>query len=131
MIDTRTFNPGCSRWEDIFNQLKRSGFDVYSPGIKVGDCINPYVVVAIGSSTEHTSFSSSVDLYYIMCYVPKQEYSKLEPFVRSVEKSMAELEPMILPYGQMQSSFYDDTIKAHMVSITYKNYKKQGGNSNG
>lgn len=125
MIDTRTFEPGDSRWEDIFEQLKKSGFDVYSPGIKTGDCTAPYVVVAIGSSVEHSSFSSDIDLYSVMCYVPKQAYSELEPLVRSIEKSMKELAPMILPYGQKTPSYYDDTIKAHMVSITYKNYKKK------
>lgn len=124
MIDTKTFEAGGSRWEDIFNQLKTSGFDVYSPGIKTGDCITPYVVVTISSSTEHPSFSTNVDLYSVMCYVPKQEYSKLEPYVHSVEESIAELEPMILSYGQRQPSYYDDSVKAHMVSITYKNYKK-------
>lgn len=125
MIDTRTFSPGNSRWEDIFKHLERSGFDVFPPGVKVGDCTDPYVVVTISSSTQHSSFSTNVDLYSVLCYVPKQSYSKLEPLVRSVEKAMVELKPMILPYGQKQSSFYDDSIKAHMVSIMYKNYKKE------
>lgn len=125
MIDTRVFESEASRWGDIFKQLKKSGFDVYSPGVKTGDCTAPYVVVAISSSVEHSSFSSNIDLYSVMCYVPKQEYSTLEPFVHSVEDSMAELEPMILAYGQKQPSYYDDTIKAHMVSIMYKNYKKK------
>lgn len=125
MIDTRTFEPRESRWEDIFMQLKNSGFEVYSPGMKTGDCTAPYVVVAMGSSVEHTSFSTNIDLYSVMCYVPKQAYSKLEPLVHSVEESIKELAPMILPYGQRQPSYYDDTVKAHMVSIMYKNYKKQ------
>lgn len=125
MIDTRTFEAGESRWEDIFVCLKESGFDVYSPGMKTGDCTAPYVVVAMGSSVEHTSFSTNIDLYSVMCYVPKQAYSKLEPLVHNVEESIKELAPMILPYGQRQPSYYDDTVKAHMVSIMYKNYKKQ------
>lgn len=114
-----------SRWEDIYKHLKSCGIDVYSPGTKTGDCISPYVVVSIGSTTEHPSFSTYVDLYYIMCYVPKLSYSKIEPFVRNIEECMKCLEPMILPYGQKQPPYYDDTIKAHMVSITYKNYKKK------
>lgn len=124
MIDTRTYKPSESRWGDIYNQLKADGFDVYSPGIKAGDCRSPYVVVKISSSTKHTSFSTDVALYDVMCYVPKQSYSKLEPYVRSVRESLKKLEPMILPYGQIQPSYYDDTFKAHMVSIMYKNYKK-------
>lgn len=124
MIDTRTYTPGRSRWEDIVNQLSKSGINVQSPGIKTGDCTAPYVVVKLGGSTEHTSFSTNVDLYYVMCYVPEQSYSTLEPYVSGVMGALKELEPMVLPYGQRQPSFYDDTIKAHMVSITYKNYKK-------
>lgn len=125
MIDTRTFKAGGSRWEDIFECLESSGFEVYSPGIKTGDCTAPYVVITLGSSTEHTSFSTNVDLYSVMCYVPKQAYSTLEPFVRSVENALQALEPMILSYGQRQPSYYDDAFKAHMVSIMYKNYKKK------
>lgn len=124
MIDTRTFKPGESRWEDIFDQLKRSGLDVYPPGIKTGDCEEPYVVVSIGSSFKHAVFSTNIDLYQVMCYVPEQSYSTLEPYLRRVEKSLSELAPMITPYGQRTPSFYDDTYKAYMVSITYQNYKK-------
>lgn len=125
MIDARIFKTGESRWQDIYNCLNNAGFDAFSPGIKVGDCIAPYVVVKMDISTEHPSFSTNVDLYSVMCYVPKQSYSMLEPLVREVEDAMKMLEPMILPYGQKQPSFYDDTIKAHMVSIMYKNYKKK------
>lgn len=124
MIDTKTFKAGNSRWADIYNQLKSDGFDVYPPGVKVGDCTDPYVVVSIDVSTAHTSFSTNVDLYDVMCYVPKQEYSKLEPYVMAAMESLKKLEPMVLPYGQRTSSYYDDSIKAHMVSVMYKNYKK-------
>lgn len=124
MIDTRTYEYSESRWGDIYNQLKKSGFDVYPPGIKAGDCTSPYVVVTLSNSTQHTSYSTNVDLYDVMCYVPKKAYSKLEPYVSSVMSSVKELEPMILPYGQRTPSFYDDGFKAHMVSIMYKNYKK-------
>ncbi len=113
-----------SRWQDIFEKLKELGFDVYSPGIKVGECIEKYLVVKNDGSSQHSSFSTDVDLYSVMCYVPKQAYSTLEPYVQSVKKAMKELEPMILPYGQQTPSYYDDTVKAHMISIEYKNYKK-------
>lgn len=125
MIDTRTFQPGQSRWEDIFNCLKKNGFDVQSPGMAVGECISPYVVVKNDGSTTHSGFSTDVALYAVMCYVPKKAYSKLEPLVQSVKKAMVELEPMLKQYGQETPSYYDDSVKAHMVSIEYKNYKKQ------
>lgn len=124
MIDTRTFTPSESRWGDIFNLLKSKGFDVYSPGTKEGECVAPYIVVSMSSSSEHPNFSTDLGLYSVMCYVPKMNYSKLEPMIQSVKKAMKELKPMILPYGVQTPSYYDDSVKAHMVSIEYKNYKK-------
>lgn len=111
-------------WENIFNHLKEEGFEVYSPGIKVGECTSEYIVVMNDGSSRHTEFSTDVDLYAIMCYVPKQQYSKLEKLVQRVKKSMKKLSPMVKPYGSQTPSFYDDTTKSHMISIEYKNYKK-------
>lgn len=112
-----------SRWQDIYLHLKES-FDTYSPGIKLGECEGPYVVVKNDGSTKHPNFSTDIDLYAIMCYVPKQSYSSLETLIQQVKKEMKGLEPMIMPYGLQTPSFYDDTLKAHMVSISYRNYKK-------
>ena len=124
MINTKTFEYSISRWKDISLHLKIKGFDVHSPGTKTGDCMNKYIVVKNNGSSKMAGFSTDVDLYSIMCYVPKDKYSQLEPFVQEVKKAMKELEPMILPYGSQTPSFYDDSFKAHMVSIEYKNYKK-------
>ncbi len=124
MIDVNTFEYKESRWQDIFLHLKNQGFDVYSPGTKTGECTSEYLVVKNDGSSKHVSFSTDVDLYAVMCYVPKEKYSTLEPLVQMVKKSMKELEPMIKPYGSQTPSYYDDSVKAHMVSIEYKNYKK-------
>ena len=124
MINVNTFEYNDSRWQDIYLHLKRAGFDVYSPGIKVGECTSAYLVVKNDGSSKHINFSTDVDLYAIMCYVPKDKYSTLELLVQKVKKSMKELEPMIKPYGSQTPSYYDDSIKAHMISIEYKNYKK-------
>lgn len=124
MININTFEYEDSRWQDIYSHLKESGFDVYSPGTKVGECTSKYLVVKNDGSSKHPSFSTDVDLYAIMCYVPKESYSSLEPLVQDVKKSMKELEPMIEPYGSQTPSYYDDSVKAHMISIEYKNYKK-------
>ena len=124
MIDVSTFEYKDSRWQDIFLNLKKQGFDVYSPGIKTGECVSEYVVVKNDGSSKHTSFSTDVDLYAIMCYVPKNKYSSLEPLVQREKNAMKRLEPMIKPYVTQTPSYYDDSYKAHMVSIEYKNYKK-------
>ena len=124
MIDASAFEYKESRWQDIFLHLKNQGFDVYSPGIKVGECTSEYLVVKNDGSSKHLSFSTDVDLYAVLCYVPRNSYSSLEPLVQKVKNAMKELEPMILPYGSQTPSYYDDSVKAHMVSIEYKNYKK-------
>lgn len=123
MIDA-SFEYSDSRWQDIFLHLKKSGFEVYPPGQKVGECLTKYIVVKNNGSSKHPSFSTDIDLYSIMCYVPKERYSLLEQFVQAVKINMKELEPMIMPYGNQTPSYYDDGVKAHMISIGYKNYKK-------
>lgn len=124
MIDTNTFEYEDSRWQDIYSHLKKAGFEVYSPGIKKGECESQYLVVKNDGSTKHANFSTDIDLYSVMCYVPKEKYSSLELLVQKVKESMKGLEPMIEPYGSQTPSFYDDGVKAHMISIEYKNYKK-------
>ncbi len=123
-IDTSTFEYADSRLMDLYQHLKDNGFDVYMPAIKSGECTSPYIVIKNDGGTKHSSFSSNVDLYSIMCYVPKQSYSKLEPLVQSVKTAMKDLVPLFHPNGQETPSYYDDSVKAHMVSIEYKNYKK-------
>lgn len=124
MIVVGEFEYQDSRWQDIFLYLKKQGFDVFSPGIKVGECTSEYLVLKNDGSSKHASFSTDVDLYSVLCYVPKDKYSSLEPLVQRVKRSMKGLEPMILPYGSQTPSYYDDSLKAHMISIEYKNYKK-------
>lgn len=124
MIDVNTFEYEDSRWQDIYLHLKKRGLDVYSPGTKTGECTSEYLVVKNDGSSKHVSFSSDVDLYAVLCYVPKDKYSSLEPLVQRVKNIMKGLEPMILPYGSQTPSYYDDSVKAHMISIEYKNYKK-------
>ena len=124
MIDVNTFKYRESRWQDIFMHLKDAGFDVYSPGTKVGECTSEYLVVKNDGSSKHIAYSTDVDLYAVMCYVPKDKYSTLEPLVQRVKNVMKGLEPMIKPYGSQTPSYYDDSYKAHMISIEYKNHKK-------
>ena len=124
MIDVNTFEYKKSRWQDIFTHLKNAGLDVYSPGMKTGECTSPYLVVKNDGSSKHIAFSTDVDLYAVLCYVPKEKYSSLEPLVQKVKELMKGLEPMIKPYGSQTPSYYDDSLKAHMISIEYKNYKK-------
>ena len=113
-----------TRWKDIYEKLSEHGFEVYSPGRKTGECTSPYIVVKDAGRVVSTEISSSQDLYDIMCYVPKDNYSTLEGFVDSVEAALDELFPMLRSMHFRTSSFYDDSVKAHMVSTQFVNWKK-------
>lgn len=113
-----------TRWKDIYDKLTEHEIDVYSPGQKTGECTSPYVVVKAAGRTGSTEISSSQDLYDLMCYVPKSAYSTLELFVDNVETIMDELFPMIRSMHFRTASFYDDSVKAHMISTQFVNWKK-------
>lgn len=113
-----------SRWQDIFVHLGKNGFNVFPPGVKVGECTEKYIVVKNDGSTKVAGTSTEQEFYSVMCYVPLNEYSKLEVFKQDVKKCMSELSPMIKRHGKESPSFTDDKIKSHMISIEYSNYKK-------
>lgn len=113
-----------TRWQDIFNKLKEKGIAVYSPEVKTGECTSPYVVVKNAGRVVSNTVSSSQDLYDLMCYVPAKQYSTLEGFVDRVETAIDELFPMIRSNHFRTASFYDDSVKAHMMSTQYVNWKK-------
>lgn len=113
-----------TRWQDIYLHLKKAGFDVYSPGQHVGDCLSPYVVVKSAGLSQIRQFSSTQTLYDLLCYVPKDHYSTLEPFVEGVKQSMKELQPMIMPTHFETESYLDPNVNGHMISVQYRNSRK-------
>lgn len=116
--------PAQSRMQDIYLHLKESGFDVYFPAQKDGECTSNYVVVKDATTSQVPGFSSTQTYYDIMCYVPKDSFSTLEPFVESVKEAMKKMVPMIKPTYSQTQSFYDDSVKGHMISVQYINYRK-------
>ena len=113
-----------SRIQDIFLHLKARGFEVYFPTQKQGECSSSYVVVKDATTTQYLDYSSTVTYYDIMCYVPRDRFSQLEPFVEQVKEAMKGLVPMIKPTYTQTQSVYDDSVKAHMISVLYKNYRQ-------
>ena len=118
-----------SQWQNIYRCLKSSGIDVYSPGQHQGECTSPYVVVKDAGLNPLSNFSSTQALYDIMCYVPQDKFSTLEPYVEQVKQVMKKLYPAIIPVNFQTSSYLDDIVKGHMISIQYRNNRKlrQGG----
>lgn len=126
MINPNEYEFQESRWQDIYIHLKNKGWDVYAPAQKIGECEKPYLVVKNDGGYKHMVYSSLREMYAILVYVPKLQYSQLEVLTIRLRRDMKELEPMILPYdgGQTQPSYYDDAVKAHYQAIEYENYKK-------
>lgn len=113
-----------TRYMDIYKHLKNAGIDVYAPAQKQGECKAPYVVVKDMGTTQYNQFSTTRTLYDVMCYVPKDQFTLLEQYVSKVKAVMAELKPMVMPVYIETASFYDDTVKAHMISVQYRNMKQ-------
>lgn len=113
-----------SQWTTIYRHLKAEGFDVYSPGQHNGDCTSPYVVIRDAGLSQLSGFSSTQARYELLCYVPKDQFSSLEPFVERVETAMKGLYPSIVSMNYRTPSFLEDSIKGHMVSTQYRNNRK-------
>lgn len=124
MIDTKSFEYAASRWQDLYLFLKDKGYDVYAPGVKVGECTSPYLVVKNNGLADVVEFSSKQELYSVIVYVPKQQYSTLEVLVTQVETDMKEIAPLFKPRNVHTPSYYDDDIKAHSISLEYSNYRR-------
>ncbi len=113
-----------SRFMDIYKYLDAHGFDVYSPGQKKGECKKPYIVVKDQGTLQYNNLSTTQTLYDLMCYVPQNQFTKLEPFVLSIREIMKGLYPMIIPIEYETPSIFDDSVKAYMISIEYRNMKQ-------
>lgn len=103
-------------------------YPTYFPSQHKGDCIEPYIVIKQAGTVDSYSgllnISSERPLYTIMCYVPVNEYSKLDDMVLNVKQTMKALYPLLMYAGNQTPSFYDDTINGHMVSFQYQNCRK-------
>lgn len=113
-----------SQWQKLFEYLKFKKFDIYSPEQKIGQCKSPYIILKNGGEVKRLDCSTNDSTYTIFCYVPRDMYSYLEEYVIQVKDAMRELFPKFIPSGLETSSFYEEDIKAHMVSIEYINHKK-------
>jgi hypothetical protein len=113
-----------SRIADLREHLESKGYEVYYPAQKVGECKRPYVVVKDEGLTQFQQFSSDIRLYAIMCYVPAARFGDLELMVDKLKEDMKPIYPMYVSTRFETPSFYDDEVKAYMISVQYRNAKK-------
>lgn len=110
--------------KQIYDCLKENGIDVYFAGQHEGECIKKYTVIKKGGATTEYNVSAERPLYTIMCYVPKHNYSELEDYVLEIKKHMKNVYPLVMYLGNETDSFYDETVKGHMVSFQYQGCRK-------
>lgn len=111
-------------WEIIYNHFKSSGFEVYEPNQHVGECKSKYVVVKAAGLSKFSGYSTATNLYDILCYVPRRQFSTLEVYLKEVRTCLRELENslMLRPVYFETAPYYDEDAKAHMVSMQYAVY---------
>lgn len=109
-------------WERISDHLIENGVDVYAPATHKGECRKEYVVLKDDGASKYGTFSTAVHYYSVLCYVPRDRRTDLERLVNKCKEIMNNMSPMIMPTGLETPEFYDDSIKAHMISIQYRNY---------
>ena len=110
----------------IMDGLIANGIKVYVPGGKFSQAKDKYVVVKFAGSGKAKTYSTEKDLYNIMLYVPKNQYTELPDFESEVRRVLdtPPLFPMIMPLGQTENDYFDDNIDAHLRIIRYYNYRR-------
>lgn len=110
--------------KQIYDLLKQNNFDVYFPSQHKGECISKYVVIKHDGAYQPLTVSSERPIYTIMCYVPEQSYSELESFVLEIKRTMKDIFPLVMYLGNETPSYYDDSVKGHMISFQYYGARK-------
>ena len=104
----------------IYDYLKEKGYSVHYPGYKELEGKEKYIVIKADGTFQPLVVSSERPIYTIMCYVPEKKYSELEAYVLEVKHSMLGLSPLVMyNRGSDTPSYYDEDVKAHMVSFQY------------
>ena len=113
--------------EYIFLHLKRKGVRVYFPGSHVGECLEEYVVVKPAQQSFFGAYSTEYAVYDLMLYVPLKRFSGLEVFASRIKAYMKEMKKthMIREQSYQNSPYYEDSVKAYMVSIQYRVYRRK------
>ena len=115
--------------KDLFVHLQDEFADtdveVTFPTYMPGEHESPYIVIDYRNSDIHFTFHSTLqDSYGVQVFVPKKQYSRLEPLVHRVRRSMRELYPMFIEEQVSRTAaFYDDMSQTHYVELCYYNAK--------
>ncbi len=109
----------CNR---AIEHMRGKGLACYPPGVKLGTCKSPYVVVCSGGSYAQgvsggTSISRRIVTLY--CYVPRTT-GNLEALVANVKAELKALRPQLMPTGNEGPEIIEQDYDARSQSIEYQ-----------
>lgn len=108
----------------IYDAIAVDGTEVYFAGQHEGDCTSPYVVIKSAGVAQVYGISSERPLYDILLYVPKNQYTKLEGLRAETKGKLKKLFPLVSYAGVETESYFDESNKAHMISLQYQGIRK-------
>lgn len=111
--------------KQIHDCLTSNGFKTYFPSQKHGECLEPYIVIKLDGTYDLLTVSSERPIYTIMVYIPENRYSIFEKIIFDVKQTLKKMYPTIMYIGNETPSYYDENVKANMVSFQYYGCRKK------
>ena len=108
----------------IMQHLQGNGYTVYAPTNAIGVVKEPYVVVTYLGSAKHQSFSTIIERYSVILFLPHRLYSELQAHQNTLEDTMRKLHPQVIYEDYGGIPIYDDNMKCYQIATDYKTYKR-------
>lgn len=101
---------------------EKSGLRVYPPYTKKGECKESYLVLKEGTAAQYQQFSTQIVYYDVMCY--DASYTGVLELAERIQKIMLAYTPHMFPTGIETECYYDDDVRAYMISMQYRAMKR-------
>jgi len=106
------------------DHLQGNKYTVYTPTQAIGVVKDPYIVVTHIGSARHASFSTIIERYSVVLFLPHRLYSELQTHIQAIENTMRKLHPQVIYDDFGGSPIYDDAMKCYQIATDYKTYKR-------
>ena len=113
--------------QTLYIRLKSFDVDVFFPRQHKGDCIKSYCVLKIQNSSRFDDFSSNIRYIDVLCYTPKDSYTKVLDYQKEIERHISKIqdELMIRSTGTTTTPFFDTAVNGWMTSMLYALYERR------
>lgn len=108
----------------IADHLIEHGYKVYAPTQAIGVVKEPYVVIRYLGGAKHASFSTIIERYSIIIFLPHRLYNEIQRHVQGIEDTMRKLHPRLIYDNFGGFPLYEDHMQCYLVSTDYLSYKR-------